>query len=50
MGENRNEVTVMQSPYVTQADKFAKSLRHLADTFLKWKEPGKVSVLRKFRK
>lgn len=35
MGENRNEVTVMQSPYVTQADKFAKSLRHLADTFLK---------------
>ncbi|MGN0393670.1 MAG: SpoIIE family protein phosphatase [Bariatricus sp.] len=38
MEENRNEAMVMQSPYVTQADKFAKSLRHLADTFLKMEE------------
>ena len=42
MGENREEVAVMQSPYVTQADKFAISLTHLTDTFLKMEKTRDV--------
>ena len=32
---------VMSNPYVTQIDKFASSLRHLSDTFLRLEEHNK---------
>lgn len=35
----REGQAVSLNPYVTQADKFAASLRHLAETFLKLEEP-----------
>lgn len=39
MEEKLEGQTGVLNPYVTQADKFAVSLRHLADTFLKFESP-----------
>ena len=39
MADIKDGQAVVTNPYVTQADKFAVSLRHLADTFLTPKEP-----------
>lgn len=34
MGSNKNEMAKIRSPFVTQADRFAVSLKRMADTFL----------------
>lgn len=39
MEEKRDSRAAILNPYVTQADRFAMSLRHLADTFLKIEKP-----------
>ena len=38
MEDIREEYRVVRNPYVTQADRFAQSLRHLGEKFLKIEE------------